>query len=223
MAETAYLPEIEGPGSDSLNIPRHSAFVRLTHGITAASFFALLVSGIAILIAHPRLYWGETGGIGAPSLIDLPIRLKLGHSGWGRYLHFLSAWICVLTGVAYVLVGWFTRHFRKNLLPARADLSWGQASRIISSYLLFQRHADEGSLTYNLPQRLAYLTVIFVLFPLVILTGFAMSPGITSVFPVIVNVFGGSNRRARFISSFPFCSCCFSSLGNFSQNIRPLR
>src|SRR5260370_31791230 len=78
MAETAYLRglEVRGPdlGFGRLDSPRHSAVVRITHWITAASFIALLVSGIAILIAHPRLYWGETGGVGTPSLIDLPIR-----------------------------------------------------------------------------------------------------------------------------------------------------
>lgn len=203
MAQTAHPHGIEGLGTESLDFPRHSAFVRITHWITAASFFALLVSGIAILIAHPRLYWGETGGIGAPSLIDLPIRLKLGHSGWGRYLHFLAAWICVLTGVVYALVGYLTGHFRKNLLPARALFSRGHVSRIISCHLWFRRLADDGSLTYNLAQRITYLAVIFVLFPLVILTGFAMSPGITSVFPVVVNVFGGqqSARTIHFIVS----------------------
>ena len=68
--------------------------VRITHWINAASVAALLVSGVAILLAHPRLYWGETGAFGAPSLIDLPLPLVLtGQSGWGRSLHFLSAWV----------------------------------------------------------------------------------------------------------------------------------
>src|ERR1700733_9206092 len=80
--------------------PRHSAIVRITHWITTLSFLGLLVSGIAILLAHPRLYWGETGAVGMPSLIDLPLPFVLvGQTGWGRYLHFLSAWVCVLTGL----------------------------------------------------------------------------------------------------------------------------
>ncbi len=107
-----------------LDRSQHSLLVRITHWITALSFFGLLVSGIAILIAHPRLYWGETGSVGTPSLFDLPIPFMLGHSGWGRYLHFFSAWVCVLTGLLYVLPGLVTQHFRKNLLPAKADLAW---------------------------------------------------------------------------------------------------
>src|SRR5690348_6643575 len=101
MAETAYLPRLATRESESLDAPRHSAVVRITHWITALTFVGLLISGIAILIAHPRLYWGETGAREGPSLIDLPIPFMIGHSGWGRYLHFLCAWVSVLTGVVY--------------------------------------------------------------------------------------------------------------------------
>jgi thiosulfate reductase cytochrome b subunit len=58
-----------------------------------------------------------------------------------------------------------------------------------------------ASQSYNVVQRLTYLAVVFVLFPLVIWTGLAMSPAITSVFPVIVNVFGGQ-QSARTIHFF---------------------
>ena len=81
---------------------RHSAWVRATHWINTAAFFALVVSGVAILLAHPRLYWGETGAVGSPSLVDLPLPFVLtGQTGWGRYLHFLAAWGLVLNGLLY--------------------------------------------------------------------------------------------------------------------------
>src|SRR6187399_806293 len=99
---------------------RHSALVRATHWLTAASFIALAVSGIAILLAHPRLYWGETGAVGTPALIELPIPFLLGESGWGRYLHFLAAWAAVFTGLLYLMAGLVTGHFRKHLLPSGA-------------------------------------------------------------------------------------------------------
>jgi len=157
---------------------RHSALVRVTHWITAASFIALLVSGVAILLAHPRLYWGETGALGTPSLVDLPLPMVLtGQSGWGRYLHFLSAWVCVLAGVAYLLGGMAVRHFRNDLFrpvqPAK----------------------------YDLVQRVTYIAVVFVLFPVMIWTGFAMSPALTSVFPGLVTALGGqqSARTVHFI------------------------
>jgi thiosulfate reductase cytochrome b subunit len=157
---------------------RHSALVRVTHWLTAGSFIALAVSGVAILLAHPRLYWGETGAVGTPSLIDLPLPFLLtGQSGWGRYLHFLSAWIAVLTGIAYVLGGMRKRHFRQNLFrPARPA-------------------------KYNLLQRITYTAVVFVLFPLMIWTGLAMSPAVTSVVPMLVTSMGGqqSARTIHFI------------------------
>src|SRR2546430_5164455 len=91
---------------------RHSVLVRVTHWMTAASFAALVVSGVAILLAHPRLYWGETGVVGMPSLVDLPLPFVLtGQSGWGRSLHFLSAWIAVATGVVYLVGGARAKHF----------------------------------------------------------------------------------------------------------------
>ncbi|MBA0085680.1 MAG: cytochrome b/b6 domain-containing protein, partial [Acidobacteria bacterium Pan2503] len=179
MATSARLG-IEDP--EAFDRPRHSALVRITHWITTLAFFGLLASGIAILLAHPRLYWGETGTLGTPSLVDLPLPLVLvGQSGWGRYLHFLSAWACVLTGLVYVLWGLFTWHFRDHLLPNR-DHSGDQER-------------------YNTPQRLSYLAVVFLLFPLIILTGLAMSPALASVFPALVIVFGG-HQSARTIHFF---------------------
>ena len=159
---------------------RHSLLVRITHWLTALSVAALLVSGIAILIAHPRLYWGETGSFETSSLIDLPLTLTLGHSGWGRYLHFLSAWAIVLTGLVYVVSGFLTRHFRRHLLPG-----------------------TEGTSHYEPLQRLTYLIVIFALFPLIVVTGLAMSPAVTSVVPWIATIFGGhqSARTIHFLAA----------------------
>ena len=57
---------------------RHSAIVRITHWIVLLSVLGLLVSGIGILVSHPRLYWGETGHAGTESLIDLPIHFIIG-------------------------------------------------------------------------------------------------------------------------------------------------
>lgn len=90
-------------GLEATDALRHSLLVRITHWITTLGFLALLGSGIAILLAHPRLYWGETGMVGEPSLIDLPLPFVLtGQTGWGRSLRFLAAWILVLNGLIYV-------------------------------------------------------------------------------------------------------------------------
>jgi thiosulfate reductase cytochrome b subunit len=125
----------------------------------------------------------------------------LGHSGWGRYLHFLAAWVCVLNGLLYALSGLFTQHFRKDLLPSKADLDRGKISRTVWSHLRLKRPGEAESQSYNVLQRLAYLAVVFVLFPLIVATGLAMSPAITSVVPALVTVFGGQ-QSARTIHFF---------------------
>jgi thiosulfate reductase cytochrome b subunit len=50
-------------------------------------------------------------------------------------------------------------------------------------------------------QRLAYLLIIFVGFPLIIWTGLAMSPSFVSAFPAAVNVLGGQ-QSARTLHFF---------------------
>lgn len=202
MAESTYLPGLAVRESHRSDSTRFSAVVRITHWITTLSFFGLLVSGFAILLAHPRLYWGETGGLGGPYVLAFPLpTMKGGPSGWGRQLHFLSSWGCILTGIVYVLYGIFGRHFRRDLLPRRADLSWRSLRRVLSNHFRLRRVTDDDVLSYNVLQRLAYLTVIFVLFPLLIWTGFAMSPAIVSIFPGVVTSLGGQ-ETARTIHFF---------------------
>ena len=202
MAESAYLPRVSVRGSDVSESPEHTAVVRITHWIHSAAFLALLVSGIAILISHPRLYWGETGNWETPSLIDLPLPFVLaGQNGWGRYLHFLAAWVAVFTGLFYVLSGVFTQHFRRNLLPAARDLTRDSLSQAVAFHLSSMRGAREEPITYNVLQRLAYLGVVFILFPVLLWTGLAMSPAITSVFPLLVEILGGQ-QSARTIHFF---------------------
>jgi thiosulfate reductase cytochrome b subunit len=183
-------------------VPRHFAFVRVTHWITTLSFFALLVSGVEILISHPRFYWGEAGNVNTPALFQLPIpasraTVPTGYgyvlpdqNGWSRYLHFQAAWAAVLTGLVYAALGFWRGHFRRNLFPDRSiPRQW------------HLRPKAEDAASYNFLQRLAYLLVIFVLFPMVIWTGLGMSPAIAAAFPVTATVWGGQ-QSARTIHFF---------------------
>ena len=180
--------------------PRHPAIVRATHWTIAVATLALVVSGAAILLAHPRLYWGETGAVGTPALIDLPIPFLLGHSGWGRSLHFLAAWIAVVCGAVYVVYGVATRHFTRRVLPSRSDLAGSSLRRAISDHLRLTRpEASPGSC--NTRQRLAYLVVVFLVGPLVVLSGLAFSPALASVIPAIPGMFGGQ-QSARTVHLF---------------------
>ena len=180
---------------------RHIAIVRVTHWIMAAGVLGLIVSGGGILISHPRLYWGETGAVGTPSLIDLPLPFIIGPSVWNRPIHFFFAWMLVLSALVYVAGGVATRHFRKDLLPAKADLNWNNVVGVISSHLRWKRTSADEAWTYNVVQRLTYLAVVFVLFPGVLYTGLAMSFGVSSVFPIMATALGGfqSARTLHFV------------------------
>jgi thiosulfate reductase cytochrome b subunit len=122
-------------------------------------------------------------------------------NGWSRYLHFQAAWVAVLTGLLYTIFGLFTGHFRKNLMPRGADLSGRALWIVIADHLRFKPPNAAEAWSYNLLQRVTYLVVIFVLFPLVIWTGLAMSPAIASAFPAAVTVLGGQ-QSARTIHFF---------------------
>jgi thiosulfate reductase cytochrome b subunit len=189
--------------------------VRVTHWITVISFLALLVSGIEILISHPRFYWGETGNSGTPVLFKIPIpssrsTVPSGYgyvlpdqNGWSRYLHFEAAWALVLTGLLYVIYGLWTLHFRQNLFPAPADRTWSAVRSVVAKHLRLAPTSESDAHSYNALQRVTYLLVIFVLAPFVILTGLAMSPGFNAAVPWVVNSLGGrqSARTLHFVVS----------------------
>jgi len=106
----------------------------------------------------------------------------------------------VLTGLTYLSGSCITQHFRKDLLPAKTDLRWSRIASVVSEHLRKRANADAG-LTYNVVQRLTYLSVVFGLFPAILWTGLAMSLGVTSVFPILATGLGGhqSARTLHFV------------------------
>jgi thiosulfate reductase cytochrome b subunit len=62
-------------------------------------------------------------------VLEVPIR------GPGRYLHFLFAWVTVFTGLVYVSMGFAARHFGRNLLPERNELTLGAIGQVIRKHL----------------------------------------------------------------------------------------
>ena len=181
--------------------PRHSATVRVTHWITGLCFLALLVSGVEILISHPRFYWGESGNVQMKPLFTLPIpasrgSVRTGYSfvlkdqnSWSRSLHFEAGWLLVFAALGYAMHGLRSGHFRRNLLPA-----WGDLTRERFATAL----RDKSHWDYNVVQRLTYLAVIVLLFPLMIWTGLAMAPGFVAGYPWVAAVWGGQ-QSARTI------------------------
>lgn len=192
---------------------RHAGLVRVTHWLTALAFVALLVSGVEVLLSHPRFYWGETGNVEETPLFTIPVpssrdTVPTGYdyvlpdqNGWSRYLHFQSAWLLGFTGLAYLAGGLHSGHFRRDLVPASAELRWSAVRQSIAEHLRFSRAALGDPWSYNPLQRVAYLLVIFVLVPLVIWTGLAMSPGFTAIWPATVTLLGGK-QSARTLHFF---------------------
>jgi len=199
--------------AERTTILRHTLLVRVTHWITFLAFIALLVTGIEILISHPRFYWGEVGNVNTHPIFTFHIpssrdTVPTGYgyvlpdqNGWSRYLHFEAAWVLVLTGLVYV--GWsvFSGHLRRNLFPSREERSLGAYARRIGQYLRRTGSTGDELHRYNVLQRSSYMVVIFVLFPLIIWTGLAMSPSFTSTFPLTSSLLGG-RQSARTLHLF---------------------
>jgi thiosulfate reductase cytochrome b subunit len=187
--------------------------VRVTHWLTFVAFVALVVSGYEIVISHPRFYWGEVGNVRVAPLFTLPIPSSRGtvptgfgyvlpdQNGWSRYLHFEAAWLVVLTGAVYLAAGLLSGHFRRDLLPAPGERSWSDYWAVLARYLRRAPPRSAHEHSYNVVQRTTYLVVIFVLFPLVIWTGLAMSPAFVSAVPASVTLLGG-RQSARTLHFF---------------------
>lgn len=220
---------------------RHAGVVRLTHWLTLLAFLVLLVTGLEIVVSHPRFYWGEVGNVNVRPLFVIPIpasreTVPTGYhyvlpdqNGWSRYLHFEAAWILVLSGIVYGIYGLFSGHFRKNLIPPRQEWNLRAYAKLVARYGrgIFTLPASAAS--YNVLQRTAYLIVIFVLFPLIIWTGLAMSPSFTSVVPATAALLGGrqSARTLHFFLTwllllFLFVHVAMVALSGFRNRMRAM-
>lgn len=181
---------------------RHALFVRLTHWINAACIVALLFSGVEILAHHPELYWGETGFFGDPYFLSFgKEETEFIGMGTGRSIHFIAAWILVFNAIVYFVLGLAGGHVRHDLLPDRDQLAPDHIRRVVVDHLYLRHDEADAVRRYNLIQKLAYLVVLFVLGPLIVLTGLAMSPAITAQYPILIEVWGGRQtaRTLHFI------------------------
>lgn len=208
----------------------HRPWVRLTHWLIALAVILLIGSGFTVLLAHPRFYWGTGGNDLMAPLFEVPLgpnyhaihwtpgtpffgphgapltanRLDdpWNQNGWARSLHFLAAWI-LLTGLAaYLLLGLVTGHARRTLLPRRTELRRDQLWGDVRAHLRLPIPAATPGPPYGILQKLAYLLVAFVALPLMVLTGLTMSPAITASYPLLLDLFDGtqSARTIHFIA-----------------------
>ncbi|HET6565294.1 MAG TPA: cytochrome b/b6 domain-containing protein [Xanthomonadales bacterium] len=209
----------------------HSLWVRISHWLGAFSVLALMVSGYAILMTNPNLYWGEVGNPLVPAFLELPVSRNYQHGGWseptpffetagspvsanrgyeilnlnswGRSLHFLAAWVMVITGCMYLLLGLFSGHIRRRLLPATGEFANGALLGDIKRHAQFRLPKADHNAPYSLLQKLTYCVILFGVIPVIFLTGLTMSPLITSAYPVLLDIFGGY-QSARTIHFFAF-------------------
>ena len=224
MAITADIATVAVTRSEA-----HRLWTRVCHWLLVAGFLGLAFSGFVILMAHPRLYWGEVGNALTPAILELPISNNhrpegwdqavvysdypnapvsgyrmyriFNQNSWARSLHFLSGWILFLAGAAYAAAGIATGHVRRNLLPRLADLSPRTLSSSLAGYARTRLRAQSIGPPYSGLQRWVYAGVAFVLLPFMVISGLTMAPAITAAYPVLLDVFGGyqSARTLHFV------------------------
>ena len=211
----------------------HAAWVRICHWTAVVAVLCLLVSGWAMLMTNPRLYWGEVGNSLVPPLFELPVSRNYQHggwseptpffdtpgspvtanrgyeilnlNGWARSLHFLASWFLVAVGCAYLLAGLFSGHLARNLLPRPRDLAPRTLWADVASHLRLRIPRTTGGPPYGILQRCAYSLILFIVVPLIVLTGLTMSPTVTASYPLLLDLFGGY-QSARTLHFFGFAA-----------------
>jgi len=130
---------------------------------------------------------------GFPAWATLPSYQDL---STGRVIHFFFAWLFAAAFLIWFVSSLISGHLRRDILPSITDIKGLPKS--LSDHLRFRFHHDGR---YNVLQKLAYASVLLVIFPLIILTGITMSPGMNAAWPWLLDVFGGRQtaRTVHFI------------------------
>ena len=120
----------------------------------------------------------------------------------GRLWHFACAWLFVINGFVYFLHALLSRHFWRDLVPSRREL--GRIGNTAWDHLRLRFPAGEEAIRYNLLPQISHLAVLFVLLPVMVIAGLAMSPRMDAGFPELLGIFGG-RQSARRRDSLPAC------------------
>ncbi|WEJ59499.1 cytochrome b/b6 domain-containing protein [Devosia sp. FJ2-5-3] len=129
-------------------------------------------------------YVGFPGAVTIPSFRDLAT---------GRVVHFFFGWLLVAALFIWFLASAINGHLRRDIVPKGADLKALPADALNHARLRLHHGRSYGPV-----QKLSYFIVFFVLFPLIVLTGLTMSPGMDAAWPWLLDVFGG-RQTARTI------------------------
>lgn len=139
---------------------------------------------------------GRVYAQGFPSWITIPSHQWL---AMARTWHFFFAWVFLINGLCFVIYTILSRHLARDLWPTRDDVRG--IGRSIVDHLHLRHPTGEAAKRYNVLQKLAYLTVIYILLPLIVLMGLGMSPRLDTLFGGWVSWFGGRQtvRSIHFI------------------------
>ncbi len=187
---------------------RHALATRLWHWLNLACLIILFMSGLNISNAHRYLYWGEWGFAPSQAWLAVPK-----FPGWmtipGKYdlaaardWHVLFALIFAFALAAFMLASLANGHFRRDLATRWNDWRAKNIWADIRAHLKLDFSHAGGK--FNFLQKAAYAGVIFILLPLMILTGIAMSPGGDAMLPFLPDLFGGrqSARSLHFLAAW---------------------
>ena len=174
------ITAIEGPGGAAIGVARVFGHQFVTTGVLGVS----------------RDRGGELTVRAFPWWLTIPDNQWL---AMARRWHLFFTWIFVINGLCYVAYSALSRHLARDLAPTAADL--GSIGQSIVDHLKFKHPTGEAAKRYNVLQKLSYLVVIFVLLPLIIVAGMAMSPWLNSLWPGWVDLLGGrqSARTIHFV------------------------
>ncbi|MFT3965184.1 MAG: cytochrome b/b6 domain-containing protein [Sphingobium sp.] len=193
--------------SGGMQIRRHRLSTRLWHWLNAAALYVLFTSGLGIFNAHPRLYWGEYGANFDHAWLELDR-----FSGWltlpahyslalSRRWHLSFAPLFAFALLAYMLWSIANRHIVQDLTFRKGELRPANIWHSLRDHARLRFPEGEAARRYNVLQKASYVSVLFILLPLAILTGLAMSPGMNAAWPWLVEICGGrqSARSIHFI------------------------
>jgi thiosulfate reductase cytochrome b subunit len=147
--------------------------------------------------------WSDANGLHArafPSWATIPSSYDLALS---RHWHLTFAWLFAGGIVLYGIWSLVNSHLRRDLAPRPAELKSGHILQDIKAHATLNFPKGEAARNYNTLQKLAYLAVLCVLLPVMILAGLAMSPAMDAAWPWLLDLFGGrqSARSIHFVAA----------------------
>jgi thiosulfate reductase cytochrome b subunit len=116
--------------------------------------------------------------------------------------HLFFAWVLSFGLAFYLVRSFWNRHAQHDLAPTLEELKPRHVWQDIKDHARLRFPTGDAAKRYNVLQKLAYGSVLFVMLPLIILTGLCMSPGTNAWAGWMVEIFGGrqSARSIHFLT-----------------------